>query len=61
MKINKQIMQSKNKGLFYSLIQEINKQPFKLVFKINYLNGLRFKGYVLNKSWFDVYLNGGLE
>ena len=53
--INKELMKSRNKGLFNSLLEEIKKYPFMLKIKTNYNNGLRFKAVVIDKDWKEVY------
>lgn len=54
--MNKEIIQSKNKGLFNNLIEEIKQYDFKLIVKANYNNGLMFSCFVYPKDWKEVYL-----
>lgn len=60
MTINKAIIQSKNKGLFNSILNEINKRIYTLDVTAYYKldsesEGLRFKAIVRNKNYKEVY------
>ncbi len=55
MEINKQIMESKNKGLFNKILEETKKYPFSLKVRVTYFNGLRFKAIIINENWEGVY------
>ena len=50
-----QIMKSKNRALFYSLMEEIKRYPFKIVVRAYYNNGLSLQAVVIEKGWAEVY------
>ena len=54
-KINKQITESKNRGLFNKLVEEIKKYPFMLEVKTIYKNGFVFYTITKEKNWKEVY------
>lgn len=56
MDLNKTIQKSKNKGLFNSLINSIEQEPFKVVVTAYYNKGLFYKAIIKTKDWKEVYL-----
>ena len=55
MKIKDQITRSKNRGLFITLLDEINKYPFGVAVKRRYENSLIVSAFVFDKNWKEVY------
>ncbi len=53
--MNNQIMKSRNKGLFLTLLKEINEQDLKFIVRIKFNNNLKIYGRIVQKDWREVY------